>query len=755
MEHPAHPSMSPGSTQYRFLRRIATGGMAELFLGEASGVGGVTKRVALKRMLPSHAQDEEYLQMFLEEARLASSLQHPNIVQTYDVLEARGEYIIVMEFLEGADLQQIRRLAQGRHVPITLEHILDIARGVLTGLHYAHHRTHTDGQQMGIVHRDVSPQNVFLTYDGGVKLLDFGIAKTDQSVAGTSSGVLKGKVLYMAPEQCGGGRIDQRTDLYSVGVLLYQLITDTVPHRGKNAYDTMRSIIDDPAPSPRLISPSISPDLEAILLRALEKRPEDRFPSARDMLAAVEAFSQRQGLHMSTVGLSNLVEEVLGPHGGTMAPSEGIEADLPPPIEIGAGPEGPVQTGPPPTSPVPGASAPSRPASASSAGTPLLETDHATVRRVHGVTLVHLFGVLDEQFDHARVVPHLKGEVLLDTGDVTRITSFGIRSLLHLFSETRAEVGHLWHVRSSVAFVNQVSMIRSLLAGGRIISFQAPFIDRGSGANFTVLLQGDEGLQAVRDHVLPKVPSPSDPSLPAEFDDDPEAFLSFVSDYVAEAPNHLLPALRALEDQGRRRDVELIVRDDHTLMLVRRPIRSDARWKRLMSGLEGRVRLDLVESPSATEAGTASLVEALDGVAHQLLTVELLGAPVAMAELVAMRPRLQPIVGVLSVQVETRCEGCQTARRMAVDTARLREPGPVTVASACGRCGGNLVVTSSLPDPSTLVPTAPVTAAPAGAWLQPRAQGPLRGCLRQAGVAVLLLVGAVAALVQTAATWGR
>ena len=470
MDKAGHPSMSPGRSRYRFLRRIATGGMAELYLGEVSGVGGVTKRVALKRMLPAHARDEEYLKMFLEEARLASTLQHSNIVQTHDVIHSGDEYIIVMEFLEGADLQEFRRRAQAKAVVLTTQHVLYVVRGVLAGLHYAHERVRLgDGRNLGVVHRDVSPQNVFLTYDGGVKLLDFGIAKTDTSLTGTNSGVLKGKVLYMSPEQCGGAQVDRRADLYALGVVMYQLLTGTVPHRGKNAYDTMRSIIDEPAPSPRLINPHIATELEEIVLRALEKRPQDRYSTAREMLTDVERFAQTQGLFVSTVGFSALVEEVLGPRHPPM-PSH-VVADsgesMPSTIEL------------PGTGREEGAAAPR-----AAEREVLVETSHAVVRRVSGVTLLSLSGVVDERFDHSPLLPHLKGEVVLDTAEVTRVTSFGIRSLLALMSESRARIDGLFHVRCSVAFVNQVTMIRGLLAGGRILSFQAPFIDAASGTNF-------------------------------------------------------------------------------------------------------------------------------------------------------------------------------------------------------------------------------------------------------------------------------
>ena len=733
MENRGQPTASPGRSQYRFLRRIATGGMAELYLGEVSGVGGVTKYVAMKRMLPAHAADEEYLKMFLEEARLASTLQHPNIVQTYDVIQSGDEYIMVMEFLEGTDLQQFRRQAQGKNVVLTVDHALYLARGVLAGLHYAHERPRIlDGRNLGIVHRDVSPQNVFLTYDGGVKLLDFGIAKTEQSAGGTGSGVLKGKVLYMAPEQCGGGPVDRRTDLYAVGVILYQLLTGTVPHRGKNAYDTMRSIIDDPAPSPRLINPRIDTQLEAIIIRVLQKRPQDRFDNARDMLLELEAFAQAKGLHMSPVTFASVVESVLGQRKPILPRPSADPADpMPAMIELGG-----IST--------PQVPPPSRPADREL----LAETEHALVRRVSGVTIVSLSGVLDERFEPRTLVPHLRGEVVLDTNDVSRITSYGIRSVLSVLSETRGAVENLYHVRCSPSFINQVTMIRALLAGGRILSFHAPFIDVANNANFSVLLQGDVGYEAVRHHDLPAVPCPSDPSRLAEFDDEPSLYLNFAQDYLAEAPSHLVPALRALEDQNRRLDVELAVRDDLSILMIRRPVRADARWKRMLMGLEGRVRLDFTESPAASSAGIESFVQALVEVALQLRSVEMVGAPLALCESAARQDSLRGLVQVSSVQVDARCVDCSTERRVMLDADRLRESSPVLVASGCGRCGGTLAVTSEFQDLDTLAHGPRLDQIemfdPAS-----RAAAP-GGCARLVGLALLVTGGA---LVATLSAW--
>ena len=266
-----------GGTRYRFEQRLASGGMADLFVAQAMAAGGVRKRVAVKRVQPRHASDDEFVAMFLNEARLASTLQHPNIVQTYDVLQVRGEYFIVMELLEGVDLQEFMRLqAKMPDLPLRIGHVLYIIERALGALHYAHERTGPDGKVLGITHRDVSPHNLYLTYDGGVKLLDFGIAKVQALEKPTESNMLKGKVLYMAPEQCQAGTIDRRTDLYAVGVLLYRLLGGAFPHRGANAFDTMRAIIHQAPRSLADVAPTLPPELVSLVMRALEKNPENR-----------------------------------------------------------------------------------------------------------------------------------------------------------------------------------------------------------------------------------------------------------------------------------------------------------------------------------------------------------------------------------------------------------------------------------------------------------------------------------------------
>ncbi len=723
---------SIGRSQYRFVRRIATGGMAELYLGEARGVGGVTKRVALKRMLPSHAQDHEFLTMFLEEARLASTLQHPNIVQTYDVIQSGEEYLIVMEFLEGADLHRFRRRMRTQHETLTLEHTLFVIRAVLQGLHHAHDAVLPNGRTQGIVHRDVSPQNIYLTFGGGVKLLDFGIAKSDSNLNHTESGILKGKVLYMSPEQCGSGRVDRRSDLYSVGVVLYQLLTETVPHRGRDAYDTMRSIIETDPPLPSQVNSRIHPNLEQIVQKSMRRRPAERYATAWEMLTDIEAFAKENGLFASTVGFATLVDRVLGPR---KPPSETTTLvlgtrDLPPSIAVDATSAGRVT----PMFPG-GAAAPQAPERV------LASSDRYTLRRLHGVQVLALHGVLDEGFDVKALGELLKGEVIVDTGEVSRITSFGIRSLIHLMGSTRGGVTGLYHHRCSVPIINQVTMIRGLLGGGRILSFHAPYVDPVTGTYFTTLLSGDEGQRAVTDHVLPDVRSQTDRSIPAQFDDDVELYLNFAHDFLAEPPPHLSQALQALEDRARHLDVELTLEAEGPVLTIRRAIDGDARWSRVLGGLEGRARLELEKVQRTTPTGAQAFVTALESAANTLRAVELVGAPVPLCEALALSRPLRPIISIRSVQVQAQCTSCGTRRRASVAMDDLRESStrPHVITSACGRCGSNLDVISALDglDAFGLSTMAgPIASVPAKAEL-PTTRS--RGCLRSASTAALLV----------------
>jgi serine/threonine-protein kinase len=291
---PAHKVEDIG--RYRLIAELARGGMGIVYLALVRGPGGFNKLMVVK-VLKSHlAEDPKLVTMFLEEARLAAKLSHPNVVQTIEVgTDARRQFI-AMEFLDGQSLY--RALARGKRIdtPMPLRHQLQVIHHLLEGLHYAHGVSDFDGTVLNIVHRDVSPQNVFLTYDGQVKILDFGIAKALDSSSDTRTGMLKGKVSYMAPEQAAGEPIDGRADLFSVGVMLWEAaVGKRMWDRALNDLQILHSLVNGAIPRPRVAHPEIDAHLEHIILKATSVQPAARYASALEMQTELEACMRELG----------------------------------------------------------------------------------------------------------------------------------------------------------------------------------------------------------------------------------------------------------------------------------------------------------------------------------------------------------------------------------------------------------------------------------------------------------------------------
>jgi serine/threonine-protein kinase len=289
----SHEAFSPVRFgKYTLLRRLAKGGMAELYLALQRSVADFEKLVVIKRILPQMNQDQAFIDMLLHEARVAATMTHPNIVQIYDVGQVDGLYYIAMEHAHGEDIRSIVRQMKKKGVAyFPFEHALGIAIGICAGLAYAHERRNLDGTPLRIVHRDISPQNVIMTYEGDVKVVDFGIAKSNaQNEAGTKSGRLKGKVPYMSPEQARGEEVDHRSDIFSTGVLLFELTTGRRLFRGASEYDTLKMICESEYPLPTQLNPEYPRALEHIVMRALAKNRDQRYSSAREMQADLEAF---------------------------------------------------------------------------------------------------------------------------------------------------------------------------------------------------------------------------------------------------------------------------------------------------------------------------------------------------------------------------------------------------------------------------------------------------------------------------------
>jgi len=296
--------------RYTLLHRLAVGGMAELYVARQGGIEGFEKIVALKRVLPHLADDPQFVQMFLDEARFAASLDHPNIAHVTDIGEEDGEYFFAMEYVHGANLLEVLR--QSDHVSLPRGCALTIVVGIAAALHHAHEQLGPDGRPLGLVHRDVSPSNVLISHSGAVKLADFGIARAAARTSVTAQGQTKGKAGYMSPEQCRGDRLDRRSDIFGLGIVLYEVTTGVRAYYAPNDFAILGRIARADYIPPQEIDEAYPEALAKIVARAMAKEPEDRYPSTEAMQVVLEEFARVEGLSLSAVELTRHMKLLFG-----------------------------------------------------------------------------------------------------------------------------------------------------------------------------------------------------------------------------------------------------------------------------------------------------------------------------------------------------------------------------------------------------------------------------------------------------------
>jgi serine/threonine protein kinase len=276
---------------YELLDRVAIGGMAEVFKAKRAGVEGFEKVVALKRILPHLSDNKEFLDMFVDEAKMVAGLAHPNIAQIFDLGRIDTSYYIAMEYVHGRDLRTIMRRARQKGLRMPRDLSLRVVSHVCAALEYAHRKKDERGRPMEIVHRDVSPQNILLSFEGDVKLVDFGIAKAATKASNTDRGALRGKLLYMSPEQAWGRPIDRRSDVFSLGIVLYEMVTETKPFIGAGSelsiLELVRQCVITPA---REINPRVPEALDRVIMKALARDPAERYQDAGQMQRGLDRF---------------------------------------------------------------------------------------------------------------------------------------------------------------------------------------------------------------------------------------------------------------------------------------------------------------------------------------------------------------------------------------------------------------------------------------------------------------------------------
>jgi eukaryotic-like serine/threonine-protein kinase len=299
--------MSDSQQRYRVIERLESGGMAEVFRAESEGLQGFRKQVAIKRVLPHLSSKKKFISMFLDEARLSAQLSHSNCVQVFDIGVGDAAFFIVMEFVDGANLKAIIEHIKktGRDFPV--EAAVYIALELCKGLAYAHELTDSNGVPLHIVHRDMSPPNVLITKHGEIKIVDFGLAKANSQLERSEPGIIKGKFSYLSPEAAMGQDVDARTDIFAVGIILWELLAGQRLFLGDTDFQTVKRVQAAQVPSVSQINKKVPVELERIIARALARDPATRFLTARALGAELSKFMFRFGVPVSTFDIEHLV----------------------------------------------------------------------------------------------------------------------------------------------------------------------------------------------------------------------------------------------------------------------------------------------------------------------------------------------------------------------------------------------------------------------------------------------------------------
>ena len=307
------PASGPGAFgRYHLLERIASGGMADVFKARMTGEEGFEKIVAIKRILPHLATNEGFITMFVDEAKLAAQLTHNNIIHIYELGKVDAWHYIAMEYVDGKDLRSILKMGRDRAFPLPVELALFITARIASALDYAHRRMATDGRELNLVHRDVSPPNILISWEGDIKLCDFGVAKAATKVSTTISGALKGKLQYMSPEQAWGKKIDRRSDIFSLGAVLFEALTGRNLFEGENDLSVLEKVRSGQVATPSSLNLEVPPRIDQIVLKALAREPQDRYQNAsdleKDLLSVLYAFQPSPGPADLAIYLHRLLE---------------------------------------------------------------------------------------------------------------------------------------------------------------------------------------------------------------------------------------------------------------------------------------------------------------------------------------------------------------------------------------------------------------------------------------------------------------
>ena len=299
--------------RYELLRKLATGGMGQVFLARQKGPVGFQKLLVLKRLLPHLSEDQDFIQMFLDEARIAGVLNHPNIAQIYDLGDVDGVFYIAMEYVQGESVNQVNIRARRIKGALPLGLKCRIIADAAAGLDHAHQARTPSGRRLGLIHRDVSPQNVLVGFNGNVKIIDFGVAKAAGKLSQTMVGTIKGKHAYMSPEQARGEELDARSDVYGLGIVFHELLTSQRLFKRETDLATLKAVVGAPVQPPSELVPGIPKELDAVVMKALARRRDERYQSAGELQLALEDFLLSERLPGTQAHLTAFMKDLYAP----------------------------------------------------------------------------------------------------------------------------------------------------------------------------------------------------------------------------------------------------------------------------------------------------------------------------------------------------------------------------------------------------------------------------------------------------------
>lgn len=733
---------------YHLLNKVAAGGMAEVFLARATTDEAL---VIVKRMLPQFAHLPEYVEMFFDEGRVVSLLRHPNIVRMREFGFQDELPFLAMEYLPGVDLHKLLKQLRVKHERMPLQVALYIVACMCAGLHHTHEACSIDGRPMGIIHRDISPQNVVLTVAGGVKLIDFGIAKSVEREHETKGGTLKGKVRYMSPEQLRGVELDRRSDVYSVGVLLYELAVGHSPYIDEQTkgdpvgeFGLMMAVTRNSVLPPA----GIAPELAHIIVKAMAPTPAERYQSCAELLLELEAVAQRFGWPLEAVALARVLKAQFGDLSAlpaSLGASGAVDDDPYDSAEIEAATQARVEPTvvAPPSVAMLQARLQATPAPSRSSllhAKPISAT--MRVAGADGVHVIVLASNADAAHEQVQNAVGMSGALLFDFGQVTRFPQESIKAWLdfHDVMATRRDC-EIYFSSCGPALVKQAARARSLLGEAHLVSLGMPCLCLTCGEHFDHVVDCEHDVAVLQGPLLTSVMCPFCGGR-ATVDDDTSFRVATARYWGRPVPAAIRKAMADVA--GQRRELETIektIDGQHTQIRVRKTIDRQLRWPRLFDGLEGDVTLDLALA-SLDDAALDGLRRALPDVTANVASVTLCGIPAALLA--------KPLPSASNLRVESVacrcfCRVCDAYRLCVVAAPAWQAMvAKGRIAIACPGCRTELrpdaVEGSTSPGTRRSAARLPVSRRPEGGWRTAVVALVVLGVIALVSVVVLALV---------------